>query len=350
MKLTRHLTGFGLIIALCLPLVAAEKAKDPADGASEEFFKLREDKAAKPGPARFQQLVTSGVNFITQYPSHRRAGAVISALATFGSTMKDKNQASLRASWLPALKLELVNQRYNEKLGEEAKAAVAALEAAVAGMEAREAFSRDSLAAYREKIDALAKMPAGSRFLFDQEREYLELLNQASPKNAEEQARKLAEHADKKFANLGRDQLNLAEIRKQPYELKFTAVDGKPVDVSRFRGKILMISFWSVADDESVKEQMALRDAVAQFRNQIEVVGVAYDTAEDREKVLKSIKSNNLSWTHHVDGKASDVEFGEKLAVRNLPTVVLFDQKGMMVARGRVSQLAPEVKKLLAKK
>ena len=349
MKLSCLPACIGLLFALCLPLSAAEqKAKSPADVASDEFFQLREDRAAKPGPERFQKLIASGVGFITQHPTHRRASAAIASLATFGMTMRDKNQAALRASWLPALKFELVNQRYNEKLDDDAKAAVAALESAVAGMEARETFSRDTAAVYRTKIDALAAMPAGGRFLFDQEREYLELLTLGSPKLAEAQAQILADQTDKKFAMLGKDQLSLAEIRKQPYELKFTSIDGRPVDVGQLRGKVVLLTFWSAANEGSIKEQMALRDAVAEYRKQVEIVGVAYDKAEDREKVLKAIKANGLTWPHHFEGKGSDVGFGEKLAVRNVPTLVLFDQKGMLVGQGRVGQLAPELKRLLA--
>ncbi len=350
MHLTRLLTGFGLMIALCGPLVAENKPKSPEDLAFDEFIKLRDDKEAKLGPARFQKLIATGVGFITQNPTHRRTESAITALANFGSTMrdvKDKSQMALRASWLPALKFELVTQRHNEKLSDDAHAAVAALEAAVAGVEARQEFSRDTAATYRDKIDALAAQPGGGRFLLTQEREYLELLIQGSPRMAEVQGQKLAEHADKKIAAMARDQLNLMEIRKQPYELKFTALDGREVDFEQLRGKLVLLTFWSAANEGSVKEQVEIKDIVDSYRKQVAVIGVAYDKAEDREKVLKAIKENKLTWPHHFGGQGKDVAFGEKLGVRTVPSTALFDQKGMLVGFVRANKLEAELKRLL---
>lgn len=351
MHLTRLLTGFALLIALHAPLHSAEnKTKSPADLAYEEFSKLREDKDAKQGPARFQKLIASGVGFITQNPTHRRTEAVIASLATYGTTMrdvKDKSQMALRGSWLPALNFEVVTQRHNEKLGDEAHAAVAALEAAVAGMNAREVFSGSSASAYREKIDALAAQPAGGRFLLTQEREYLELLKLGSATMAAAQVQKLVENPNEKIAAFGRDELNQLEIRKQPYELKFTALDGREVDVAQLRGKVVLLTFWSAANEGSIKEQGEIRDVLDYYKKQVEVVGVVYDKTEDKEKVLKAIKDNKLTWPHHFDGQGKDVAFAEKLGVRNVPSLVLFDQKGMLVGFGRANKLEAELKRLL---
>ena len=323
--------------------------KSTVDLAVDRFFTLREDPQAKPGPERFQKVIAAGVSFITEYPTHPKAQIVIAGLATFGRTIQDKKLAALRGSFLPALKFEIVNQRYNSALGEDARAAVAALDAAAAGAEVREQFDRDTLGAYREKIDTLATQPGGGRFLLAAESDYLEVLKLAQPRLAEPQARKLLEHSDPKIVAMAKGELNLIEVRKQPFELKFVAHDGREVDFAKLRGKVVVLVFWSAANEGSINEQLAVKEAMANYSKQVEVIGVVCDKAEDREKVLKVIKDRRLTWAHHFDGNGQATEFVQKLNIRDVPTIAVFDGKGMFVGAGiRANKLEGEVKRLLA--
>jgi peroxiredoxin len=352
MSTLRFVVGFSLLFALAGSLPAENKnpAKSPADVAAEQFFKLRDDSDAKPSPARFQKVITAGVGFITQNPTYPRTGAVIAALATFGSTIKDKNLAALRASWLPTLKVEIVNQRHNDRLDDDGHAAVAALDAAAAGADAREQYDRPTIENFRDKIDTLAALPKGANFLEAQERDYLSVLKMGNPRTFEAYAQKLAGHSDPKIAAVARDELNLLEIGKQPYELKFTALDGREVDFAQLRGKVVLLSFWSTTSDKAAEEQAALPVFYDVYhRRGFEIISVACDKEEDRAKLTKFVKKNNISWPQYFDGKELKNEVGEKLNVRTLPVAFLFDSKGMLVGGKPVvmDQLNVTVKRLL---
>ena len=73
--------------------------KSPADLAAEEFFKLRNDKAAKPDEERFKKLIAAGLAFIEENPTHGQINGVVNGLANFSDTMGDKNLAPHRANF-----------------------------------------------------------------------------------------------------------------------------------------------------------------------------------------------------------------------------------------------------------
>ncbi|WP_438481459.1 TlpA family protein disulfide reductase [Oleiharenicola lentus] len=347
-----RLLGVALLACACVASVwsqsknAAEKT--PADIAADAFFKLRDEKDAVPSQARFAQIIKSGLGFLTQYPAEKRTSGVITGLATFGSTIKDKKLAPQRAAWLPLLKYEVINQGGSDK-SEPARLAFAALSASIAGVEAKEMPNRATVEAFREKIDRLAELPGASRFLPEQERAFIQVLKQASPKNAEQHANALLKHSEKAVVQVARDELNLIEIAKQPLELKFTALDGKPVDVAQLRGKVVYLFFWATTNEASVKELAALKEIYFTYKKPgFEIISVSHDKEAAKDAVIKQMKDARLAVPVLLDGQGSKGELSQKLNVRSLPASALFDKNGMFVSTNvRATRLEAEVKKLL---
>ena len=326
------------------------KEKSPGDVAAEEFFKLRDDKDVAPTPARFATLISTGLAFITQYPTHGRTAAVINGLATFGTTIKDKKLAPMRAYWLATLKYEILRQGGSSTLTEDAQTAFKALGAATAGATARDDMGRDNLDAYRDRIDRLAEMPNASRFLAEQEKGYLELLRGQRGDGYQKQLEKLLAHPDKKVVAMAQDEKNLMEMRQGPLELKAATLDGKGFDAAALRGKVVYFVFWSVANEASVKELAELKDLYGPYQKLgVEIVTVAQDT--DRDALAKFVKEKRYAWPVLFDGQGATGDFSAKLNARSLPASALFDQQGMFVATGiRSNKLEPEVMKLGIKK
>ncbi len=326
------------------------KEKSPGDIAAEEFFKLRDNKEAAPTPARFVEIINSGLSFLAKYPTHSKVSSVISSLATYGTTIRDKKLAALRASWLSRLQYEILRQGGSDALSEEAKTAFKAMGAAAAGAAARDNMSRETIDAYRDKIDRLAEMPDPSRFLAEQEKGYLDMLRMLKGDGAEKQAQKLRTHPDKKVAGMAQDELNLMAMRKQPLELKFTALDGHEVDVAQMRGKVLYFVFWSTTNEASTKDLAELKDFYVPYQKLgVEIITVSHDT--DKDAVTKYVKDKHWAWPVLFDGQGNKGEFSAKLNARNPPASALFDQNGILATTGvRSSKLEAEVIKLGIKK
>lgn len=338
----------------------AAPPKSPADLAVDAWNKARNEPAGKTA-AGFANVVAAGMSYVAQYPTHGQINSVVNQLATFAGGI-DPKQPALRASFLSLLKLEVTNQRYKEGVTDPVKAALAAIDAGIADFELRQSPTRDALVAMREKIDALAETPGGTRFLGERERSYAHLLilmNQAP--RAEEQLKKLATHADKGIAGMAKQELTIIETKKTPFELKFTGLDGKETDLAQLRGKAVALVFWNTGSKGFTDSLDRLKMLHSDYRKRgFEVVTVCYDKEEDRAKVQKYVKDNRINWPVHFDGTSGKNNFSPKLNAdnSNLPRIYLFDKAGLLqtiMPQGRtdltpnipVTQLEFHVKRVL---
>lgn len=357
MKIPR--VPFAAFLAVSLFCVAQAQSssrssseKGPADLAAANFFELRNNKKVQSDSARYQKLLEAGLGFLVEHPTHTRANAVIKGLATFGFTMKQKGRALQRAAWMTRLKYEALNQRLKEGVSDETKAAIAALEAAAAGAEVREVLSVENLEVYREKIDTLAQLPGSERFLHVQEFDYVEVLKLRKTSLAEAHLRTLLDHPHKKIVEMAADHLSRIETAKQPYELKFTALDGREVNFAQLRGKVVLLYFWSATDPESVEEQDALRAVYNDYKKlKFEIVGVVCDEETERDAVAKYLKGKRIPWPQYFDGQGVENDVATMLGVRNVPAGFLFDQSGMLtVTDVRAEKLESDLKRMLGRK
>ncbi len=73
-------------------------------------------------------------------------------------------------------------------------------------------------------------------------------------------------------------QLTILEQIRKPIEMKFTALDGSEVDLSKLRGKVVLLEFWAVWSPASAR---ALPDIIAAYDKYhaqgFEVIGISMD-------------------------------------------------------------------------
>jgi peroxiredoxin len=325
--------------------------KSPADLEIDAFYKIYNEKDAKVSQERFKAVIDPAIAFLTKNPTHGRANAMLKDLANFAKTYTDPKLKPYRASYTAMLKYEITNQRYKDGVSDDAKAALAALEAATVDFETRDSITKENLNNLREKIDALAEMPGGGRFLKDREQSYCEIIAVATPGAHEPHLKKLLAHKEKSVADMARYELNFVEIKKVPVDLKFTAIDGKPVDLATLRGKVVALVIWSGTNDGTVKIIDAMMQVQSFNKKNLEVIGVSFDKEADRAKLEKFVKDNKIKWPVHFDGKEAKNEWAGKMNVTKAPAVVMIDKKGMFVrnnqSTGNPAQLEAEIKKLI---
>ncbi len=62
-----------------------------------------------------------------------------------------------------------------------------------------------------------------------------------------------------------REVLDREKLLSLPLELKFTALDGREVDLAKLRGRVVLIDFWATWHDVCVAEMKAVRKAYDRF-------------------------------------------------------------------------------------
>jgi hypothetical protein len=312
----------------------AAAPKSPADILRDDFNKARNEQGGKFDQARFDKVIKPGVAFLQQFPTNGNAPAVVRDLVTWMDTVKmdRKTQGALRVAYLSQLKYVLLNERYKEDLSEDAKAALSALDVAVADADIREAPTKAAIGELRDKLNAFTEMPKAARFLPDREISYYQIVNGIEgPERGEAHLKKLIEHKEKGVQDVAKRELNLFELRRNPVDWKLTGIDGKAFDFAANRGKIIAIYFWSTGNRDIAKNLDMLQQVQSDNRKKgVELVTVSYDKAEDREKLTKFIKENGVKALVHFDGTGNKNEFGTKLNYGTPPKLAVFGQKGTL--------------------
>lgn len=339
----------GLFVALFVvlgvasaPLFSAEKSE--GDVAMDAFIKLRDDREAKPTQPHFDALSLAAIEMLTKHPTHRRITTVISRSTDY---LAGRPNAPYRAAWLAHLRYNAVRASRADGLNAEALAGLAALDAAIAGTQARDQPSKDNVTAYREKIDELAALPSNSRFLPDQEINYATFLQLSNATAARAHLEGLTTAKDKRLGDRARDELNLMDARSQPFELSFTAEDGKTVDFASLRGRFVYLVFINTETKDLMAEITALKEIYgAVSRKNFDVITVVCDPAENRETTDAFLKKAKLRWPVYRYGPPKGDDFAKKLNVRTLPAGYLFDPNGHLARHALgMKNVAGELKK-----
>jgi peroxiredoxin len=102
-------------------------------------------------------------------------------------------------------------------------------------------------------------------------------------------------------------------------------VTGKKMKLSDYRGKVVMLVFWSSSCGPCMAEVPGLRKLMESYAGRpFTVVGVNCDDGKD--KAAKTVKDQKMTWPSFWDGE--DGPIVERWNVMSLPTVYLIDAKG----------------------
>lgn len=121
-------------------------------------------------------------------------------------------------------------------------------------------------------------------------------------------------------------------VGAQAPELTMPGVDGKPVSVSSFKGKYVLVDFWASWCVPCRMENPTVVAAYNKYKNKnFTVLGVSLD--EDKTKWLEAIKKDNLTWTHMSDLKEWNSAAPGVYGFDGIPYNVLLDPQGKIIAK-----------------
>jgi thiol-disulfide isomerase/thioredoxin len=165
----------------------------------------------------------------------------------------------------------------------------------------------------------------------------LEKLVEAADASAEDKA--TAEKALKTIKTM-------AELKSKPLDIKFTAVDGREVDLSKMRGKVVLIDFWATWCGPCVAELPNVLKAYKELHPKgFEIVGISLDS--DKGKLESFVKDKGMEWPQFFDGKGWKNEIAVNYDIHSIPAMWLVDQKGMVIDTAARGGLEEKVAKLL---
>jgi len=126
--------------------------------------------------------------------------------------------------------------------------------------------------------------------------------------------------------------LKSVEIGKVAPDFTMSDSTGKPITLSSLKGKILLVDFWAAWCSPCRAENPNVVKAYQQYNKKgFDILGCSFD--KDREKWLKAIKDDKLSWHHVSDLKGWANAAGKLYGINSIPANVLLDKDQKIIAR-----------------
>ena len=327
------------------PAEAADKAWREVYRASQAPFPPAEWQEKQPTPeeqAKFYlpyllKGAEKAKDFYTRYPGHPRAADArkkeFDLLSLAGETFGDTNAAA-RVEVLQAERLEDPKVSDDERV----EIHMQAIRRLMNGMPntqeqlVKEAWALQRDFPKREEAYQVLLMAAQSADTDSARTIAKQIMDSPAPDAVKQQAEGML----KRFDAVGK-----------PVDIKFTDVDGRDVDLTAMKDKVVLVDFWATWCSPCRGEIPNVRAAYQKLHEKgFEIVGISFD--QDKAALKKYTTDEHMEWPQFFDGKGWGNKYGQRFGINGIPTMWLVDKKGNLRDANARGTLEEKVTKLLA--
>jgi len=146
----------------------------------------------------------------------------------------------------------------------------------------------------------------------------------------------------------------LDSLKTTPMPLKFTALDGRTVDLAAKRGKLTIVDFSGYTWCEACRilEPQVVEAYKRYHDHGLDVVGFALEDSAAKAGVEKYVKDHSIPWPLFFDGLGmGENAYTKRYGITSVPFLVLLDENGLLIGHASGSNamdtLEPIIKERL---
>ena len=110
-------------------------------------------------------------------------------------------------------------------------------------------------------------------------------------------------------------------------------LDGKPLSVANYKGKVVLVDFWATWCGPCVGEMPNVISAYQKYHDKgFEIIGISLD--QDKDSLTDFIKAKNMPWPQYFDGESFQSKLVTKYGVIAIPSNYLIGKDGKILAIG----------------
>jgi len=203
----------------------------------------------------------------------------------------------------------------------------------------------------------LEEFERGARLLqkeFPDRKEVFEMLYAVAMRSEGPKAVALAKEiaasgADAQVKEAAAALLKKSERLGKALDIKFTALDGRKVDLAKLKGKVVLIDFWATWCGPCVAEIPAMKAAYEKLNPKgFEIIGISLD--DDKAALTAMVKQKQLPWPQFFESEKDENRFAKQYDISSIPAMWLVDKQGNLVETNAREGLEKKVERLLAEK
>lgn len=190
---------------------------------------------------------------------------------------------------------------------------------------------------WKEALFALARMPVDWKAVEHADRDLraaMDMIFQSRSEDAAARAaliRALQAAPMPALREYGAAKQRMEALRRQPWDLRFTAADGRTVDLAALRGRPVIVAYWSAGCQGSRRQVSKLQTWYRRHHGAgLEIVGLNFDGEDERGETLRFAAEHGLVWPHRIDRAQRREEF-DRYGLVWVSNLMLLDNQGRLL-------------------
>lgn len=123
----------------------------------------------------------------------------------------------------------------------------------------------------------------------------------------------------------------LALIGKTVPDFSATDLEGNPISLAQYRGKVVLLDFWAVWCGPCIAEMPTVKAVYNNYKDEgFDIIGISLDTDEDR--LRDYLKENDIPWRQVFSGEGWKSPVAQQYGIRAIPAPWLIDKEGKLIS------------------